>query len=105
LLAKIWSGAVTGGFTAELNGVVINGTSVPLSQTVSIGAVSNGMRPTRLSIDLTQPGGKALIQTLLNNTSNGVPVSIGLNFAGGMQIALPAQIKVAFNHNTLFHLL
>jgi len=105
LLAKIWSGAVSGGFTVELNGLVINGTNVPLNQTVSIGAVSNSMRPTRLSIDLTQPGGKALIQTILNNTSNGVPVSIGLNFAGGMQFALPAQIKVAFNHDALSHLL
>jgi len=45
------------------------------------------------------------IQTILNNTSNGVPVSIGLNFAGGMQFALPAQIKVAFNHDALSHLL
>jgi hypothetical protein len=105
LLAKIWSGAVTGGFTAELNGVVINGTNFPLSQPVSIGARSNGMRPTQLSLDLTTPAGKALIQTLLNNTSTGVPVTLSLNFAGGMQLALPAQVKVAFNHNALFHLL
>jgi hypothetical protein len=105
LLSKIWSGVVTGGFTAELNGVAINGTNHSLAQPVSIGAISNGMRPARLTIDLTTPAGKALIQTLLSNTSDRVPVTLSLNFAGGMQLALPAQVKVAFNHDALFNLL
>lgn len=105
LLSKIWSGAVNGGFTMELNGLVVNGTSVPLARTVSIGATSNGLRPARLSFDLTQPGGRDLIQAILNNTSNRVPVTLGLSFAGGMRVDLPAQVKVAFNHDALFNLL
>jgi hypothetical protein len=105
LLAKIWSGAVSGGFTAELNGVVINGTTIPLSQAISIGITSNGTRPTRISVDLTQPGGKGLIQALLNNTQNGVPVSIGLQFAGGMAVDLPSRVKATFDHDALFSLL
>jgi hypothetical protein len=105
LLAKIWSGAVSGGFTAELNGVAINGVSIPLAHAVSVGAQSNGTRPIRISVDLTQPGGQDLIQAILSNTQNGVPVSVGLRFDGGMVIDLPSRIKAKFNHAALANLL
>jgi hypothetical protein len=105
LLAQIWSGALNDGFTMELTGLRLGGTAVPLTQPVSIGAQSNGIRPMRFSIDLTQPGGQALIQSLLGNTTDGTPVSVGLDFAGGMSVDLPSQIKAVFNHSTLQGLL
>ena len=105
LLSRIWSGAVTGGFTAELNGLQLGGTSVSLPQVVSIAATSNGTRPTRISVDLTQPGGRELVQALLANTQDGVPVSVGLRFAGGMSLDLPSRWKVIFNHDALRDLL
>jgi len=104
LLARIWSGAVSGGFTAELNGIAFNGATVPLAQAVPIRATSNGTRPIRFTVDLTQPGGHGLVQAILNNTQNGVPVSVGLRFDGGMSIDLPSRVKVLFDHNSLSRL-
>jgi len=105
LLSKIWSGAVTGGFTAEMTGVTLNGTTYPLSQVLSIDARSNGTRPTRISVDLTKPGGKALLQSFLDHTVDGVPVSVGFRFSGGMALDLPSRIKVVFHHDTISNLL
>jgi hypothetical protein len=101
LLGQIWSGALDGGFTAELTGVTLGGVEVPLSQALSVNAKANGIRPTQISIDLGSPGGQALVQALLNNTQDGVPTSLGLNFAGGMSINLPNHLKAVFNHGTL----
>ncbi|HEV8580289.1 MAG TPA: hypothetical protein VGX68_14575 [Thermoanaerobaculia bacterium] len=105
LLSQLWSGAVTGSFTMELTGLSINGTDVPLGQTFSIGAKSNGVHPTQWKVDLTRPGGAALIQTLLNNTADGVPTRVGLTFSGGMQVDLPSQIRIVFSHAALSNLL
>jgi hypothetical protein len=105
LLSQIWSGSLNNGFTLELTGLTLNGVNVTLSQPVSIGARANGVRPTQLTIDLAQPGGAGLIQALLDHTPNGVPVSVGLQFAGGMSTNLPSKLKVAFNHDALWNLL
>jgi len=101
LLAQIWSGALTGGFTMEVNGVVINGVEFPVSPVASIGATATGTRPARFSVDLSQPGGQALIQTILANTPDRMPVSFGLRFEGGMSVDLPARIKAVFDHASL----
>jgi len=105
MINQIWSGAVSGNFTAELTGVRLGNTNVTLSQPLSIGARSNGVRPTRITVDLTGPAGHELIQSILNNTSDGVPVSLRLNFAGGMAIDLPNGMKVVFNRQALGGLL
>lgn len=105
LLAQIWTGSLNGGFTMELTGIKLGATTVPLSTPLSIGAKANGMRPTRFSIDVSQAGGPALIQAILDNTSDRVPVSIGLSFAGGMSVDLPKNLKVAFDHAALGNLL
>jgi len=106
LLANVWSGTLTGHFTAELNGLTLNGVNVPLAQAVSFGAsASTGGRPGRLSVNLTQPGGHALLQAILDHTQNGVPTTVTLNFNGGMSISLPSQYKVLFNHDAIFLLL
>lgn len=101
LLGQIWTGALDGGFTAELTSVTLGGVEVPLSQSLSVNAKANGLRPTQLSVDLGSPGGQALVQALLANTQDGVPTSIGLNFAGGMSINLPSHLNAVFNHSSL----
>lgn len=105
LLAQIWTGALNDGFTLELTGVKLGSVTVPLSSPLSIGARANGLRPTQLSIDLAQAGGPALIQAILDNTSDRVPVSVGLSFDGGMSVDLPSSLKVAFDHAALGNLL
>lgn len=105
LLAQIWAGSLNDGFTMELTGLNLGGVNVPLGQPFSIGARANGVRPTQISIDLSQPGSAGLIQAILNNTTNGVPVSVGLQFSGGMSVDLPGSIRVAFNHAALSNLL
>ena len=42
---------------------------------------------------------------ILNNTTDGVPVTVRLSFAGGMAIDLPNGMKAAFNHDALGSLL
>lgn len=105
LLGQIWTGALDNGFTLELTGITLGGVNVPLSTPLSINAKANGIRPTQLSIDLSQPGGAALIQAVLNNTSHGVYVPVGLQFNGGMSLDLPSRTTWAFNHDTLWSLL
>jgi len=105
LLSQIWSGAVTGRFTAEVNGVVINGVNFPVSPVASLGASATPNRPARFSIDVSQPGSKALIQAILSHTSNRVPVSVGFRFNGGMSVDLPSRIKVSFDHASLQNML
>jgi hypothetical protein len=105
LLNQIWSGALDNGFTAELTSVTLGGVDVPLSQALSVNAKANGIRPTQITVDLGSPGGQALIQALLNNTVNGQPTHLGLNFAGGMSISLPNHLNAVFNHDTLGRML
>jgi hypothetical protein len=105
LISQLWSGAVTGGFSAELTGLRLGGADIALAQPISINAVSNGVRPTRISVDLSGGGGQALLQAILGNTQDGVPVSVGLSFAGGMVIDLPKGTKAAFSHAALADML
>jgi len=105
LLSQIWSGALNNGFTLELTGIKLGGVNVPLSSPLSINAKSNGTRPMQFSIDLSQAGGASLIQGILANTSNRVPVSVGLRFDGGMTLDLPSHTTLAFNHDALWNLL
>ena len=105
LLAQIWTGALNNGFTAELTGITLGNANVALSQPVSIEAKANGIRPTQLSVDVSGPSGQALIQAILNNTSDGVPVHVGLSFSGGMSFSLPSQMTVSFDHDALWNLI
>lgn len=105
LLGQIWSGALNNGFTLELTGITLGGVNVPLSSPLSIEARANGTRPMQFSIDLSQAGGASLIQGILANTSNRVPVSVGLQFDGGMTLDLPSHTTLAFNHDALWNLL
>lgn len=104
LLDQIWSGAVSGAFTMEVTSLELDGVTVPVD-TFSITARSNGLRPIQLAVDLTQPAGNSLIQAVLDNTNHLEPVTLALNFDGGMTFRLPANARVAFNHDSLLPLL
>lgn len=101
LFSQIWSGALNDSFTLELTAVKLDGTSIPLENSVTIEASHNGIRPHSIAIDLTTPGGQELIQAILDNTQHGVPVSVGASFAGGMQVDLPSITVFAFDHDVL----
>lgn len=101
MIGQIWSGSVSGGFTTELQRVTLGGVDVPLAHGVPIAARSNGLRPMQLSVDLTGPGGAALVQALLDHTEHRQLTTLGLRFDGGMSIDLPAHWQVAFNHEVL----
>lgn len=105
LLGQIWTGSLNNGFTMELTGITLGGVNVPLSSPLSIEARANGTRPMQFSIDMSQAGGASLIQAILANTSNRVPISVGLQFDGGMSLDLPSHTTLAFNHDALWNLL
>lgn len=101
LFNQIWSGALGKTFTLELTAIQLDGVSIPLANTLSIGMGHNGVRPHSFAIDLTTPGGKDLIRAILDNTTDGVPVSVGASFNGGMQLNMPIHMSFAFNHERL----
>lgn len=99
LLGQIWSGAVGDSFTLEVESLVIGGETIPVD-TVSIGLRANGVRPMQLSIE-NSPAWDSVFQALLDNTEHGQPLSIGINFAGGLSVATPTGWEVAFNHDAI----
>ncbi|NIN48508.1 MAG: hypothetical protein GTN62_00095 [Gemmatimonadales bacterium] len=101
LFAGIWSGVVGRGFSIEMTSIELNGISYELGSPLSIDMAHNGLRPMSFAMDLTTPGGKALIQAILENTNHGEPVTLAANFSGGMRVALPVIMAVAFNHDRL----
>jgi hypothetical protein len=98
---QIWAGTLGRSFTLELTAIELDGVSIPLDNALTIGMAHNGIRPHSFAIDLTTPGGKDLIRAILNNTVDGVPVSLGATFNGGMHFSMPALMSFAFNHERL----
>ena len=101
LFAQIWSGALATHFTVQLTSVQVNGSTVPLTNAVSMNITHNGLRPINMAVDLSSPGGQELIRALLANTPDRQPVRLGVGFGGGMAFSIPASVTVAFNHASL----
>jgi hypothetical protein len=101
LFNKIWSGALSNSFTAEITGLTINGTSVTLNSPTSLALSRNDLRPINWTIDLSTPGGKEIIAALLANTEHAQPASIALHFDGGMTFRVPSAMTIGFNHDAL----
>jgi hypothetical protein len=101
LFSQIWSGALAGQFTIEMTAITLDGVSIPLDNAFSIGMAHNGIRPHSFALDLTEPGGQDLIRAILDNTADGVPVSLGATFNGGMHFSMPSMMSFAFNHERL----
>ena len=99
LLAQIWSGALTGEFTLELKEITFDDT--PVAVDFPIGVSAGALWLGRFSVDLSQPGGPALVQAILDNTVDGQAYAVGLTFDGGLTVDLPAGLKVAFDHGAL----
>ncbi len=100
LFGSIWSGALSEQFTLEVTGITLNGATYPVD-TFAIGIAHNGLRPGRFAI-ANGPGLASAIQAILDNTAHMVPVTVGLSFAGGLTVAAPSGITVAFNHDALW---
>jgi hypothetical protein len=101
LFNKIWSGALSRSFTAEITGLTINGASVTLSSPVSLGLSRNDLRPINWTLDLSTPGGKEMIQALLSNTEDARPAALSIHFDGGMTFRVPSAMTLGFNHEAL----
>lgn len=96
-LAHLWSsrGQAT---TLSLESLDLNGVNVPL-QPISVGMVSAGRGPIRFTVDGNTAAFDALLQGILDNTEHMAPVTLNLNFSGGMSVGTPAGLVVAFNHD------
>ena len=101
LLGSIWAGTLASQFNIEVSSVTLNGTTIPLSNPLSISVMHNGFRPINAAVDLSTPGGQELLRDLLNNTPNMQPVSVAVGFNGGMAMSAPVYLQVAFNHDGL----
>ena len=59
---------------------------------------SVGLRPNGLAINFKTPGGKELLQSILNSTVDRAGNKVSLRFSGGLKLGLPSSWRVAFNH-------
>ncbi len=105
LMGKIWSGAINGEFSMTVTSVELDGKVIDLANDFGFAAQANDMRPREAVFDLTTPGGQELMRAVLDNTQDGVPVSIAVNFDGGLRAAAPVAARIAFNHDVLMDLL
>lgn len=101
LMSQLWSGAIGSTFTVQLTQLTLNGTTVALTNPATISVIANNLHPGAMSIDLTTPGGQDLLRALLNHTVDGQAVTVSGTFAGGMSLAMPANLSVAVNHSVL----
>lgn len=104
LLTQILDGTLSKSFTMEVTSITLNGTMIPLSG-VSLDMAHNGLRPTTMALDGSQPGVEELLQGILANTTHGVGVTVGLGFDGGLALNLPAYMTLAFDHDVITALL
>jgi hypothetical protein len=105
LFNKIWSGALSRSFTAEIVGLTVNGVTVNLNSPTSIALSRNDLRPINWTLDLSTPGGKEMIAALLANTAHAQPATLALHFDGGMTFRVPSSMILGFNHDALKRIL
>jgi hypothetical protein len=101
LFGAIWAGTLARSFTLELTSLTLNGATVPLETAFGISVTHNGVRTISQALDLSSPGGQALLRAILANTTSGAAYHVGLGFNGGLQINTPVFMQVAFNHDAL----
>jgi len=107
---RIWSGAIGAlsagdGFTVDASSVTINGKTVALSSAAVIDLQANSIRPINAVFDVSSAGGQELIKALLENTQHLQRATLSAGFRGGMTLAAPASVNIAFNHDQLRSLL
>jgi hypothetical protein len=105
LLGAIWSGAVGRTFTLNITSVKVNGTEMPLAAPAALSVQRNDVRPLNVAVDLNSPGAQSLIRALLTGTTNGAPATLEFTFDGGMHVAQPRILTVAFSHDELTSML
>ncbi len=105
MFSAIWSSAVGRTFTLNITSVKLNGVDYPLSSPAALAVQRNDIRPINLAVDLTSPGVQSLIRALLSGTASGAPATLEVTFEGGMHLAQPRVMTIAFNHDQLTKLL
>jgi len=105
LVGQIWSGALGNEFTATVRSVGIDNVTHLLTNGLTINVERNDMRPINGTADLTTAGGRELLQVILANTTNRQPASLSVQLDGGMSMAQPAVVHIAFDHAAIEKLL
>jgi hypothetical protein len=105
LMGQIWSGAVGGTFTANVTSVSFNGVDVPLDAAFALSVARSDIRPLNVAVDVSSPGGQALLRAILANTADETIVRLGFGFEGGMRISQPSVLNIAFDHDEVAKLI
>jgi hypothetical protein len=105
LFGQIWSGALGGTFTANVTSVSFNGVEVTLEAPLALSINRSDIRPLHGAVDLTSPGGQALLRAILANTADETIVRLSFGFDGGMRISQPSVLNIAFNHDEVAKLI
>jgi hypothetical protein len=113
LAKQLWSGALNGSFSVDLVGFDVikaaGGSNakkvVSLSEKAEGETEAAGLRPTGFTLDITSPGGQALIKALLANTSDNEAFRVNARFSGGMTVESPKGMTFRVSHADLEALL
>jgi hypothetical protein len=105
MMGQIWSGALAATFTANVTSVSFNGVEVTLEAPVAVSVNRSDIRPLNGAVDVTSPGGQALLRAILANTADETIVRLSFGFDGGMRISQPVALNIAFNHDEVAKLI
>ena len=105
LVGAIWSGAVGRTFTMNVTSIKLNGNEIPLANPAALSIQRNDIRPMNLAVDANSPGVQSLIRAILSGTSDETPTRVEVTFEGGLHLAQPTILTVAFDHDRLVKML
>jgi hypothetical protein len=106
LMGQIWSGALGGTFTANVTSVSFNGAeAVALDAPFAVSVNRSDLRPLNGAVDVSSPGGQALLKAILANTADETIVRLAFGFDGGMRISQPVLLNIAFDHDEVAKLI
>jgi hypothetical protein len=105
LFGQIWSGALGGTFTANVTSVSFNDVEVTLEAPFALSVNRSDIRPLNGAVDLTSPGGQALLRAILANSADETIVRLSFGFEGGMRISQPSVLNIAFDHDEVAKLI
>ncbi|MCG8421190.1 MAG: hypothetical protein MJE77_24985 [Proteobacteria bacterium] len=85
----------------EVEGIELNGQLRNLTERLPLYTVSSGSSIGQMMIDLSGEAGRQVKQAILDLTDHMQPVTVKLNFSGGMRFGMPNSLQFAFDHNRL----
>lgn len=101
---SFWSGATGTPFNLDVTAVRIDGVTRPVT-TFPL-TLQHQLTGGPFSVSVANGAAlQSVIQTILDNTENHVPVALGMVTSGGLSVDMPRPFKVAFDHAALRNLL